>query len=54
MIGRDQELPDGYKGLLFQRSEETNALSMEEKIKLRKIGKFSKVTEWQKDQWQDD
>ena len=54
MIGEEQELPEGYKGLVFSRSTEGNVLSMEEMVKLRQIGKFSSVTEWRKDQWQDD
>ena len=51
MIGEDQTLPEGYKGLVFQRSTDGNVLSMEEMVKLRQIGRFTSVTEWRKDQW---
>ena len=51
MVGFTHNL-SGYEGRVFgMESDEIDPVTLQRKIQFQQIGKFDKVTEWQKDQW---
>eukprot|EP00347_Sterkiella_histriomuscorum_P005221 403357430 len=55
MIGREVQLPEGYKGLIFGKmNQQLGYLGYDghsEKIDLDGLAEFTSVHEWKKDQW---
>lgn len=57
MVGRDLEVPTGYKGVILGKMhQQTGYLSIDglsgtERVDFEAVAEFSKVTEWKKDAW---
>ena len=56
MIGRDLDLPRGYRGVVMGKlNQQMGYLNIDgsgaEKVDFEALGEFTKVTEWKKDAW---